>query len=84
MKMSDYTVSNKLSVLKQFNSLVHFYHGLNTPFSLQFDIPITSFGKLMKINDLNSTEEKTFTSKLAQGSVSLFIGKYSRNTVFGL
>jgi len=56
--MSDYTVSNKLNGLKQLNSLAHFYHGFNTPFSLQFDVPITSFGKLMKINDLNSTEKK--------------------------
>ena len=60
MKMPDYTVSNSLSILEQYNSLVHFYHGFHTPFSLQFDIAITSFSKLMKINDPNSAEEKKY------------------------
>lgn len=53
-------------------SSVHFFHGFNTPFSLQFDIAITSFSKLMKINDPNSTKEEIFTSGLLQQFVSLF------------
>lgn len=82
--MPDFNVSNKLSELEQLKSLVHFYHGLNSPFSLRFDIAITSFSKLMKINDPNSTEEKIFPCRLAQESVSIFSGKYSRNTLFRL
>lgn len=82
--MPDFNVSNKLSELEQLKSLVHFYHGLNSPFSLRFDIAITSFSKLMKINDPNSTEENIFISRLARESVSLFSGKYSRNTLFRL
>lgn len=62
--MPDFNVSNKLSELEQLKSLVHFYHGLNSPFSLRFDIAITSFSKLMKINDPNSTEEKYFLAGL--------------------
>lgn len=63
-------------------SPVHFFHGFNTPFSLQFDIAITSFSKLMKINDPNSTKEEIFTSGFLQEFVSLFIVKYSRSTAF--
>lgn len=36
--------------MAEFKSLLHFYHGLNTPFCLRFDITITNFTKLIKAN----------------------------------